>query len=514
MDARETSLFGLLDGSKHYVVPHYQRLYSWDTKHCLKMFKDIEQVAEGTHDKHFMGSIVYVSHPAKADGANEFIVIDGQQRLTTISLLLLAVLDTLDLSTEDRVRRLNRTIRNGDEPPTSPHHFKLKLTRSDNESYKTIVRSIANGDVLQPEKSRVRDNFNLLKKQLQDSHVSPEKIWDAITRLDMVYIALEAGKDDPQAIFESLNSTGKSLNATDLIRNFILMDKSDAEQAVLYDTYWAKIEDLFSERKDTEFEEFTRVYLASQLKSYPLATDVYEKFKDQVNTSYRAGEKPKEVLSKFRGAAKAYSNIHWAEGVGDEKVQQALRDYRKLRFKALHPLLLKHAAFGVTGEDFDPRALQAGLQLLETYLVRRAFAGLKSNALDSAVQKIYSYMEKSTFKDEDDVSALGEAILALRGNARFPLDAEVIYRGQSMDFYNNSNKDHILRKLERFLDPKGLGMTANLSVEHIMPQRLTPTWKEMLGPNADQIHDRLVNNNRKFDFDGLQRRTWSQVFSG
>jgi uncharacterized protein with ParB-like and HNH nuclease domain len=156
----------------------------------------------------------------------------------------------------------------------------LKLTRTDNDSYKTIVQALANGDELQSEKSRVRDNFNLLKQLLNDSHVSPEKIWEAVTRLDMVYIALEAGKDDPQAIFESLNSTGKSLNATDLIRNFILMDKSDADQAVLYDTYWAKIEDLFSARKDTEFEEFTRVYLASQLKSYPLATDVYEKFKD------------------------------------------------------------------------------------------------------------------------------------------------------------------------------------------------------------------------------------------
>ena len=102
-------------------------------------------------------------------------------------------------------------------------------------------------------------------------------------------------------------------------------------------------------------------------------------------------------------------------------------------------------------------------------------------------------MAQSRFRDDDDIAALGDAILSLRGNARFPLDAEVMYRGQSMDFYNNSNKDHILRKLERFLDPKGLGMTAKLSIEHIMPQRLTSDWKEMLGSNAEQTHDRLVN---------------------
>ncbi len=490
MDARETTLFGLLDGSKHYVIPNYQRLYSWEGKHCEKLFLDIEQIALGKKSKHFVGSIVYVSHTARADGINEFVVIDGQQRLTTISLLLLAVIDAMGLDDDEFKRRINRTIRNGDEKPDSNQHLKLRLTRTDNDSYKSIVHAVSQSESLHNDDSKVFRNFVILKNLLAESKASALQVWDAITQLDMVYIALESGKDDPQAIFESLNSTGKSLSPTDLIRNFVLMDQTDSVQTELYENYWAKIEELFRDRKDTEFEEFTRANLTAQQKKYPAVTEVYEQFQSEVRKSYEQGQTPHLVLGRFRNAARSYANVHWMPNVSDARVKQALMDYRALRLKVLHPLLLKYAKFEVPDEEFDPRLFESGLQLLESFLVRRSFVGLKSNSLDNTVAKIYDYMEKSKFQN---IEAVADALLSLRGKSRFPLDDEVIYRGQTMELYNSANKDHILRKLERYLDPKGLGMSARLSVEHVMPQKLTRAWTEMLGADANQVRERLVH---------------------
>lgn len=489
MDARESTLFGLLDGSKHYVIPHYQRLYSWENKHCSTLFRDIENIASDSSLQHFMGSIVYVSHAAKADGINQFVVIDGQQRLTTLSLLLLAVINALGLEQDERSRRLNRTIRNGDERQGSQEFLKLRLTRSDNGSYQSIVHSVASGEPLQGDDSRIHRNYDQLRKLLEESQVPPHEIWLAISRLDMVYIALEAGKDDPQAIFESLNSTGKNLSPTDLIRNFVLMDVESERQAPLYENYWAKIEDLFRDRKDNEFEEFTRAHLAAEQEKYPRITDVYEQFKDAVRISYQRGESREQVLGKFRDSAKAYSNIHWINQ-SDKRTQLALEDYRSLRLKVMHPLLLRYATHGIPGKTYEAEDFISALQLLENYLIRRTFVGLKANSMDNSVAKIFSYMHKSKrFR----VDSLADAFLSLRGKARFPLDEEVKYRGLTMELYNTQNKEHILRKLELKLDPSGLGTSAKLTVEHVMPQRLTKAWEQMLGANAVQVRERLVH---------------------
>lgn len=490
MDARESTFFALLDGSKHYVIPHYQRLYSWEFKHCKTLFDDLESLARDKQKKHFMGSIVYISHMAKADGVNEFVVIDGQQRLTTLSLVVLAVIEALDLDDEERTRRLNRTIRNSDEKRETPQYFKLKLTRADNESFQHIVHSVAAGKALDAEDSRIRRNFEFLRQSLKDSITTPQQFWDAITRLDMVYISLDSSNDDPQAIFESLNSTGKDLSPTDLIRNFVLMDLKPERQVNLYENYWAKIESLFKNRKDNEFEEFTRAHLALQQEKYPRATDVYFEFKGSVRESYNDGYTPEDVLGNFRDSAKTYANIHWVSGADEPKVESALADYRALRLKIMHPLLMPYAKQGIANANYNPHEFYKALGLLESYLVRRTFSGLKANSLDNSVAKIFSYMHKSSF---DGVNALADALLSLRGKSRFPLNDEVVYRGQTMELYNSTMKDHILRKLERKLDPNGLGVSAKISIEHIMPQKLTRAWEELLGPNAAQIRERLVH---------------------
>ena len=491
MDSKETTLFSLLDGSKQYTIPHYQRLYSWDFKQVQALFSDVVKLAKNPDSRHFVGSIVYVSHPARASGINNFVVIDGQQRLTTLSMLLLAVINSLKLSEEDLKRRLNRTIRNGDETINSDEYLKLKLTRQDNSSYREIIHSIISGEPLNPDGGKVHKNYGFLESLLDEADVSADAVWEAITRLDLVYISLEKGKDDPQAIFESLNSTGKNLSSTDLIRNFVLMDQEQSVQENLYENYWCKIEELFAERKDTEFDEFTRAHLAYIQEKYPKKTDVYDQFKSSVRRDYEQGQSPQDILGAFRDSAKQYAFVHWLpDSDSTSKVQSALNDYRQMGLRLLHPLLLEYATKYIQTGKYDADAFYSALTLLESYLVRRTFIGLRSNSLDGSMATIFSMKHKSTFAGVD---SLADAMLSMKGKARFPRDEEFMYRGLTMELYNSAAREHILKKLERTLDPKGIGLSARVSIEHVMPQKLNKTWEATLGENAVSIRDRLVH---------------------
>lgn len=491
MEAKETDLFKLLDGSKHYVVPHYQRLYSWETKHCAKLFADIEAISADQNARHFVGSIVYVAHQAKADGINQFVLIDGQQRVTTLSLLLLALLKVQKLDSTESNRRLNRTLRNSDEPKSIPDYYKLQLTRNDDVSFRHLVDSVASGIEFDNDGSRIHRNFGHLVGLIEASSYSPEVLYSAVQRLDLVYIALSANSDDPQAIFESLNSTGKSLSQTDLIRNFVLMDQKPEKQEELYNNYWARIETDFKGHKDTEFEDFTRVYLTSLTGQYPLLRDVFDKFKDHFKTQLKAGFDISDELSSFRDAARCYDLIQWREEEKSPKLGQALRGYRATRNRVLHPLVLGWANKYVPNSNFDEAKLINALRMLEAYMVRRAFCGLGNNALDKVVSKCFELMGRSSYEGAD---ALADALLSLgSGRMRFPHDSEVRIKGPSMELYTNPMAEFILTSLERKLDPKGVSLAARPSIEHVLPQKLSKTWSANLGSNAETIKDRWVH---------------------
>lgn len=488
MESKETTLFGLLDGSKHYVIPHFQRLYSWDLQNCERLFHDVERLVADPDSTHFIGSVVYVSHPAKADGVNEFVVIDGQQRLTTLSLTLLALISEMHLDDESRSKRLNRTLRNADEQVSVAQYLKLRLTRNDDDSYKQIVFGVANGIELETNLSKIHRNFSFLVELVRSSSYSAEQLWEAATRLDMVYISLSAGRDEPQSIFESLNSTGKNLTSTDLIRNFVLMDQPQSDQERLYDGYWAKIESRFSDRKDTEFDEFTRVHLAHELRRYPKKTAVYESFKEWVVSQKNGNASHDEILQKFLTASKTYAYLLW-ENEENEATRKALEDFRNVGLRLLNPILLGFTN-KFTETNFDSKSLRDALALLESYLIRRVMCGLRSNALDNIMASIYSNMEKSAYTGTD---ALADAILSLRGKARFPLNSEFLTKGKEFDLYNSVNREHILKKIERQLDPNGIGLSAKLTIEHVMPQKLTKEWERELGADAISIRDKYVH---------------------
>ena len=491
MEAKETDLFRLLDGSKHFVIPHYQRLYSWESKHCVKLFEDIANIALDANKRHFVGSIVYVSHVALADGVNTFVVIDGQQRLTTVSLMLLALVDQMADEPSEKRKRLNRTIRNADEELTSDFYFKLKLTRSDNGSFREIVRSVERGEPLKSDESRVHRNYLILRDLISKSDFAPEDLLSAISRLDLVYIALDANRDDPQAIFESLNSTGKNLSATDLIRNFVMMDQLPQVQADLYENYWLKLENIFKERSESEFEDLTRAFLALKQGKYPLQADVFESFKLIYRSRLEAGVGAAGALGEFRDAGKSYAQIQWLPEPKNKNLQDALSSYRSLRNKVLNPLAMPWATRDVAGAVYEGIDLAKVLGLLESYLVRRVFCGLRNNGLDQTVAKAFELMKKSK---RDGVEAVADAMLSIGGGkGRFPLDEEVLYKGQTFELYNSNLAEYILGRLEKQLDPKGTNVNVKATVEHIMPQTLTNIWKRELGPDFASVRERLLH---------------------
>jgi hypothetical protein len=267
-----------------------------------------------------------------------------------------------------------------------------------------------------------------------------------------------------------------------------LMDQPQQDQERLYDGYWAKIEARFNDRKDTEFDEFTRVHLAHELRRYPKKTAVYESFKDWVHSQKKTHASHDEILQKFLTASRTYAFLLW-EDEDNETTRRALEDFRNVGLRLLNPILLGFAN-KFSESNFDPKALREALGLLESYLVRRTMCGLRSNALDNIMASIYTNMEKSSYTGTD---ALADALLSLRGKARFPLNSEFLAKGKEFDLYNSANRDHILRKIERQLDPHGLGLSAKLTIEHVMPQKLTKEWERELGPDAIAIRDKYLH---------------------
>jgi hypothetical protein len=439
---------------------------------------------------HFIGSIVYVSKSTKAAGTNQFMVIDGQQRLTTISLLILAVLSDPNFSEETgqtKIAQLNRYVRNNDEHRESGLFPKLVLTRSDNDSYREILSAVEEGRMF-TSNNRLKRNFDYFRALLQESETSYTQIWQAIGQLDLVYISLNSETDNPQAIFESLNSTGKDLSQTDLVRNFLLMGHGEDTQIRLYENYWLQIEALFRDRQDSEFDDFTRAYVASKLRRYPRKTEVFREFKNYVQAERVGGKSPDELLEDLLNNATWYAQVSFGAHP-DKGLEEALSRLRSLRIRSLNPLLIMF--LDPKSDVFLPStAIARAASMIEAYLVRRLFAGLGNNALDNTFSILLSSLSTSSYVTEE---ALEVAFAALKGKARFPRDAEVVQKGILMDLYSSPLKHHILKSMEKKLDPKGIGLSADLSIEHVMPQKLNNVWLSELGPEAQAIHAKYLH---------------------
>src|SRR3990167_1272492 len=345
MKASETKLLDFLHSSRQFAIPIYQRTYSWTEKECRQLWDDI--VRAGSDDAisvHFVGSIVYIDKAdANLTSWEPLLVIDGQQRLTSVSLLLSAlaraVADTEPFDGFSRRKIENYYLLNPEE--TGERHFKLLLSQTDKASLTAIVDK----QELPKERSlHIEQNFNLFEELVASCKDDLVAVCKGLNKLLMVDIKLKRGEDNPQLIFESMNSLGKELSQANLIRNFILMGLEPELQTRLYEQFWRPMEiDFGQEAYGTHFDAFMRHYLTLKTGEIPRLDDVYEAFKGYArNSRINATDDNGHIESLVRDM-REYAKHFCAMALGaepDADLKLAFHDLRELKVDVAYPFLL------------------------------------------------------------------------------------------------------------------------------------------------------------------------------
>ena len=500
MIAYQNNLFKLLNGSKQFIVPIYQRTYSWNEKQCNQLWRDICVLAIKTRiQSHFIGSIVYESIPTPMALPQQYRVIDGQQRLVTISLLLAALGKSIgngnDETTGEKV--FNNLLVNSDEK--GDRHFKLILTQYDQETYKNIIKSIEslirkpkderdeNYDSSDPDTAskKIKDNYNFFEKNIQSCGIKLNDIHDAIGKLMVVEIALDP-KDDPQLIFECLNSTGLDLSQADLIRNYLLMGLDIDEQNRIYSDYWLSMERKFqSDLGVKKFDRFIRDYLT--LKNHgeiPKIGEVYEDFKDYVQD----GRINKELLIiDLKKYSKYFSKLALLDQEDNPDIGEILSDISKLKIDVAYPFLMEVYNDLCSEKDLlTEHDFEEILKLVESYIFRRSICGIPSHALN----KIFATMSKDLDKDRY-LESFKAALILKESQRRFPDDNEFEREFLVKDVYNYNNCRYCLEKLEDIKLHNEPIKEHIITIEHIMPQKLSIKWKDELGKDWEEVYKYL-----------------------
>lgn len=487
MKATEAKLLDFLKKSPQFVIPIYQRTYSWTEKECRQLWDDI--VRCGTNDKigvHFVGSIVYVeSGLSQVTHQAPLLVIDGQQRLTTVSLLLAALEEAVG-ETEPFEGFSQRKIKNYylvNPEEKGERHFKLLLSQTDKASLTAIV---GEGEPpLQPS-IRINANFECFKRWIGEGKVDLATLCRGLAKLVVVDIALTRDQDNPQLIFESMNSTGKELSQADLIRNFILMGLEPGLQTKLYEQFWRPMElDFGQEAYGTHFDGFMRHYLTVMTGEIPNINEVYDAFKSHARTSRGDFSDDKSHIESLVREIRNYARHFCAIALGSEpdaELKNAFHDLRELRVDVAYPFLLE-LYHDYKTDMLSKDDLLTSVRLIEAYVFRRAICSIPTNSLN----KTFSTFTKALKKDRY-VESIQAHFLGLPSYRRFPSDDEFLREFQIRDLYNLRTRSYWLRRLENYGRKERVAVD-EYTIEHILPQNenLPTKWREDLGKEWQRI---------------------------
>ncbi|MGL2882018.1 GmrSD restriction endonuclease domain-containing protein [Helicobacter pylori] len=472
---------------KQFVIPIYQRVYSWGKEHCEQLWDDI--IKTGGNDQiegHFIDSIVFVHDGIYTTNYNELLIIDGQQRLTTITLLLIALrnhlseeVEILEKFSREKIESyLINSNKDGDKK------FKLILSESD----KDTLLSLIDKNKRKPSEPSVKivENFKLFEKWISENTDKLETIFKGLEKLMMVWIALEKGKDDPQLIFESMNSKGIELTQTDLIRNYIVMEtETEEKQKDFYNGYWRAMEEDFKQN-ETLFNRFVRHYLTIKTGEVPNIKKVYEAFKDY---QQKEGIEIEDLLKDLQKYCGYFCQIAFKKEA-DKDLNKALSFLVDLEMDVIYPLLLElysdYSDGVLSKQDFIPI-----IYLIESYICRRAVCGLGTNSLN----KVFPSFTKKIDKDQYLESIKVHFLSLEKTTGKFPKDSEFKDSFITKELYDPKKRKKIkyfLERLENF-DTKEPVNTQECNIEHIMPQTLTLEWQKDLGENFEAIHEKYLH---------------------
>lgn len=506
MKAAENTFLTLLEGKKQFIIPIYQRSYSWTLKQCDQLWKDILRAATDKDvNGHFIGSIVYIQDGLFVAAAiPKMLVIDGQQRLTTISLLLLALAQVAAQTSTSGTTRdeifesyLINKFGNGDE------HYKLLLRQSDKH---TLTRLIDELDWPEHSSQHILENYQFFKEQIQRSGIDLNALYIGIKKLITVEISLDRSHDNPQLIFESLNSTGLDLSQADQIRNYVLMGLEDAEQTKLYEAYWRPMEQSFDDTKDPAiFDRFMRDYLTIKSSgTIPNIDEVYEKFKQ-----YRLREQASsisEIVADIYRYSKHFTKLAF-QREEDPEIRRVLTDINTLRADVTYPFLIE------VYDDYVNHLLERGdllaiLRLVESYVFRRAICGVPTNSMNKTFATLSREIDKSHYLESVQV-----ALLLKETYRRFPGDEEFRAEFMVKDVYNFRNRNYLLRKLENYGQKEQVDVEV-YTIEHILPQNpnLSPEWQQELGPEWKEVQSKYLHTIGNLTLTGYNPELSDQPF--
>lgn len=492
LQAGETTLNKLLNTSRQFIVPIFQRNYSWQKSQYEQLWFDILRASKFKEKQnHFIGSIVYIDMGTPAGRPQQLLLIDGQQRLTTISILLCAIKDyvqkfNLETKLINLAKIKNQFLYNSDE--IDEDRYKLLLNVQDKETYiKLIDNTIFT--VNKPATNIIKC-YEFFYERIEDfikQDGQIDEIYAGIFKLSLVSISLDKDSDNPQMIFESMNSTGKDLSQTDLLRNYLLMDLTPEKQTRLYKTYWKPMEELFGEdiyKNDVnKFDYFIRDFLTLKSDTGHICkiNNVYENFKRY----YLDNNCEKfAVLKDLFTYAKYYACIDLLQE-NDDELKLYWQEFKKLDSHVVYPFLLKlyddYSRQILIKEDFKKI-----LQVVISYLWRRAICEIPTNSLSKTFATLYQAVDK-----DDYVNSIIKAFVFKSSYKRFSSDYEVREKLQTKDIYHFRLRKYLLEALENYYHKEPIDLnTANYTIEHIMPQNIEHnlSWQQMLGENWQEVH--------------------------
>ena len=480
MEASPAKVIQYFNGEKQNLIPLFQRPYTWKEANWRALWDDVMvQYDQGESSTHFMGAIVSVPARSVPVGVSKFLIIDGQQRLTTVSLLLCALRDCLDGNTADRIQEVYLTNRFRDPEDT----LKFVPTQADREVYRSITldRSVPGNSSL------MADAYRFFTEQLTEGDdpngepVSPAKVLTTLEHCLQVVMINLGDADDPYLIFESLNFKGEPLTQADLVRNYILMRfrhsiSAGGEQERVYSKFWRPLEIQLGETL-TEFLRHYAMKDGDNIKQGGIYAATKARFKnmgppEEVETEV-------ERMQLFGGF---YARLLRPQLETHDGIRDRLEKIKELEVTTSYPLLLRLFDAFEIGKLTDAE-LEKCLATIEAFVVRRAVCGVPTNALN----KLFLQWTKN-FPDDDHAAWLLGAMSSGGGGRRFPSDAEFAEAFKNQPQYGRGATRFALCHLERSFEHKEPVDLTTATIEHVMPQTLADEWRMELGDDADAIH--------------------------
>lgn len=484
MKGTECKFIKYMEGAdKRFVIPVYQRNYDWKTENCKQLYDDLVKIIKEHRKSHFFGSLVSVYNP---DGHNEeFLIIDGQQRLTTVSLLFLAMYNLIDkgIIVSETANLKQRIFEEYlvDKWKPEDTRIKLKPVKNDQKAFGKLFSDSTE----HIRESNLTVNYDYFYDRIQKQEITIDQLYDAICCLEIINIRLDRD-DNPQLIFESLNSTGLDLSEGDKIRNFILMGLPPKEQEVYYEKYWNKIEVCTK----YDVSAFIRDYLSVKQQIIPQQKKIYINFKEFVELGKIETE---SLLVEMLAYAKRYQILLDGKS-GSAVLDTCIDRLNRLETTVTRPYFLE--VLRLYSENKLTLAQVTEIFLtMENYLFRRTMCDLPTNALNKIFLMLHREIVRYDGTEDNYVEKLKYALLSKKERARFPDDEEfkAAFAERPVYLMNSKNKTYILERFENFGTSEDKDVyrhcdDGTYSIEHIMPQHLTPVWQKELGDDYEQIH--------------------------